>query len=210
MTIQLSKPCIIQPTKQTQSKKQDEEYNREKLDFDIVKEFISSKSSKEKRYEFKKPTDIYLSYDMIITARYELFDYAPFDYIVEIKSRNFPFEKYSDTYIDLYKWNKLNELNKEYRGIFIVMLYPVSNKIAMFNINNIPYRFEKIYANKNTEESRTNKVLKDVVMFDLKDALVYDYDLTDFYERLEQLNNGSYHDLENIIKRIRKNNKQNN
>ncbi len=47
-------------------------------------------------------------------------------------------------------------------------------------------------------------------MFDLKDALVYDYNLSDFYERLEQLNNGSYHDLVNIIKRIRKNNKQNN
>lgn len=109
---------------------------------------------------------------------------------VELKSRNFAYDKYPDTFFDKSKIDSVLAMASGlgYINAFIFAIYPESDRVVLFDLKAVdwdkvregthPYvRIGWEFANKCTVTSTEKKTLKEVVYFPLKhtDKITYVY-----------------------------------
>lgn len=171
------------------------EYARETVDREIFKEFINSRHDKKKKqYSFRHSDDIFCVYDVMMSVVDRDNPFEGKNYLVEIKCRDIDINDYTSAMIDHAKLMALKEEGKKYNvdGIYIVCYYPFNNKIAMWNLKDIEFdQYTRVLANRNTENSRDDKVRKEMNYMRFDKGIIYDYDLSDFYRRVKEIENNN-------------------
>lgn len=94
--------------------------------------------------------------------------------IIELKTRwNYTYEQFDNLLIDTYKLNNLLLSRKDTGAdrIYVVALYPKSEKIVIVDVTDLDYEYEDLVkkrANGHTISKRIRKVLKTFVPLDIK------------------------------------------
>lgn len=153
-----------------------------KLDNTVVSAFCDSFSNVKWIADFKDGEDEFCGIDLQLTAQTKSKCQT---YDVEIKSRITQTKWFpnSDCFFEWEKWYSLNQWDND-KKLYIV-IYPNCNKIAIWNVNSDLFkRSEKDYIEmkKNTCKG-SNQVTKLVYRFKLKDAKVFDFDLSEYKEK---------------------------
>lgn len=88
-----------------------------------------------------------------------------------------------DSYKIKYLQEKVNESNTKQpinHSAYIVAFYPLSHKIAIFNVDpNKKYNVVNVWANQNTTKSREIKKYKEMCELPISEAYIYDFNYSD-------------------------------
>lgn len=138
-----------------------------------------TKDCQKYNYEYCANLDQYSTYD-VFQIKINLYNGTQQFQYVELKGRDIPITKHPDCAVDLSKIQKLQQLTIT-TGIpsYVVGIYYLSDKITIWKLDeNKQYPFEKMWVTETqADESRQQKVLKDMVLLDFKDAVIYDFNL---------------------------------
>lgn len=160
---------------------------RELKDFQLYKQFIKEHKNNNTLYSIWQ-TEQLEHYDVnqiktnkkdatAITVQY-----------IELKYRDtVALEDYDNLLVDSHKikylQEKVNDSNTKQpinHSAYIVAFYPLSDKIAIFNIDpNKQYNVVNVWANKNTTMSRENKINKEMCELPINEAYIYDFNYND-------------------------------
>jgi hypothetical protein len=127
--------------------------------------------------------------DIIIEEVTQIGSYEPYDGIlwsgrtymlVEVKIRDFEWDKYPNAYIEFDKINRLIQYNldaniKEGRQPYFFSIYPKSRKALVFNIMDTPIKIENIWTWKTTMDKSKGKCWKAMATFPINNAIEINY-----------------------------------
>jgi hypothetical protein len=100
--------------------------------------------------------------------------------LVEVKIRDFEWDKYPNVYIEFDKINRLIQYNinaniTESRQPYFFSIYPKSRKILIFDIMNTPIKIENIWTWKSTMDKSKGKCWKAMATFPINNAIEINY-----------------------------------
>lgn len=153
-------------------------------DFDLYKDKLTQAAENTDKTVYKAFLDDKRPKDSIRLIPQEVL--SPFDLlqitdnssdIIELKTRwNYTYEQFNDLLIDTYKLNNLLLSRKDTGAdrIYVVALYPKSEKIIIVDVTDLDYEYEDLVkkrANGHTISKRIRKVLKTFVPLDIKNKV---------------------------------------
>lgn len=153
-------------------------------DFDLYKDKLTQAAENTDKTVYKAFIDNKRPKDSIRLIPQEVL--SPFDLlqitdnssdIIELKTRwDYTYEQFNDILIDTYKLNNLLLSRKDTGAdrIYVVALYPKSDKIVIVDVTDLDYEYEDLVkkrANGHTISKRIRKVLKTFVPLDIKNKI---------------------------------------
>lgn len=98
--------------------------------------------------------------------------------IVEIKCRTEPIGTYPDCYLELGKYERLMQCSREEgKPVYYVALYPESDKICIWRLEDKCYPWEIRYMNDKTSVDNPRKIPKKVILLPISDAQQVDFSM---------------------------------
>lgn len=155
---------------------------RELKDFQLYKQFIKEHKNDNTLYSIWQ-TEQLEHYDVNQIKTNKDATYISVQYI-ELKYREtVAIDDYDNLLIDVHKikylQEKVNDSNTKQpinHSAYIVAFYPLSGKVALFNIDpNKKYKVVNVLANQNTTRSRENKINKEMCELPISEAYIYDF-----------------------------------
>ncbi len=160
---------------------------RELKDFQLYKQFIKEHKNDNTLYSIWQTEQLeYYDVNQIKTNKKDAT--AITVQYIELKYRDtVAIDDYDNLLIDSHKikylQEKVNDSNAKQpinHSAYIVAFYPLSDKIAIFNIDtNKQYNVVNVWANKNTTISRENKINKEMCELPINEAYIYDFNYND-------------------------------
>lgn len=156
---------------------------RELKDFQLYKQFIKEHKNDNTLYSIWQTEQLeHYDVNQIKTNKKDATDISV--QYIELKYRDtVAIDDYDTLLIDLHKikylQEKVNDSNTKQpinHSAYIVAFYPLSSKIAIFNINpDKQYNVVNVWANKNTTNSREIKKYKEMCELPISEAYIYDF-----------------------------------
>lgn len=155
---------------------------RELKDFQLYKQFIKERKNDNTLYSIWQ-TEQLEHYDVNQIKTNKDATYISVQYI-ELKYRDtVAIDDYDNLLIDLHKikylQEKVNVSNTKQpinHSAYIVVFYPLSDKVAIFPVEqDKQYNVVNVWANKNTTISRENKICKEMCELPISEAYIYDF-----------------------------------
>lgn len=155
---------------------------RELKDFQLYKQFIKGHKNNNTLYSIWQ-TEQLEHYDVNQIKTNKDATNISVQYI-ELKYRDtVAIDDYDTLLIDLHKikylQQKVNDSNAKQpinHSAYIVVFYPLSDEVAIFPVDpNKQYNVVNVWANKNTTNSRENKINKEMCELPINEAYIYDF-----------------------------------
>ena len=160
---------------------------RELKDFQLYKQFINEHKNNNTLYSIWQTEQLeHYDVNQIKTKKKDATDIS-IQYI-ELKYRDtVAIDDYDNLLIDLHKikylQEKVNTSNTKQpinHSAYIVVFYPLSDKVAIFHIDpNKQYNVVNVWANRNTTNSREIKKYKEMCELPISEAYIYNFNFPD-------------------------------
>ena len=160
---------------------------RELKDFQLYKQFIEGHKNDNTLYSIWQTEQLeHYDVNQIKTNKKDATDISV--QYIELKYRDtVSIDDYDNLLIDSHKikylQEKVNDSNTKQtinHSAYIVVFYPLSDKVAIFPVEqDKQYNVVNVWANKNTTISRKNKINKEMCELPISEAYIYDFNYPD-------------------------------